>query len=486
MKIRFDVPGLTSSTPDRWAIRSAGQATSSQARPAACAIDRPAGQELSRTDRARKSPLRARERPCLVMDNQDLEIILLGTGTSGQLPNVSCLTNHLDPNPRPACRTCLSTTTAEGKNNIRRNTSAVVRGKRPDGSKSLILIDCGKSFLSSALEFFPKFGLRKIDAVLLTHAHADAINGLDDLRGWTLKGVIQPFVKVYVSAHTLSEIARSWPYMVESSKATGGGDVPAFEWIVIDENRDFFVEGIRVTPLNVHHGRFFDPPPAAPTNSSPNLPTCSDSLSDAIAPPPGPAPIRPFFCLGFIFHPSIVYLSDVSYIPESEWSKLLLTPLSLDALTSSASTNAPMFSPAPMDQLTPPASPPATPLGMSASDSPAWPVLFLDCLFLQEHPSHFGILHALTTILRLQPTRTYLMGFSHALSHEEWTALGQDLDGTREQGKEEAIVQTAKSLAGEVWEEAKKRAVSVRPAFDGLRIECEVDAKGGIHVRELD
>lgn len=25
-----------------------------------------------------------------------------------------------------------------------------------------------------------------------------AINGLDDLRGWTLKGVIQPFVKVYV------------------------------------------------------------------------------------------------------------------------------------------------------------------------------------------------------------------------------------------------------------------------------------------------
>lgn len=52
------------------------------------------------------------------------------------------------------------------------------------------------------------------------------------------------------SAFTLKEIAASWPYMVETSRATGGGDVPAFEWHVIDEERDFIVEGIRITPLN--------------------------------------------------------------------------------------------------------------------------------------------------------------------------------------------------------------------------------------------
>lgn len=25
-----------------------------------------------------------------------------------------------------------------------------------------------------------------------------AINGLDDLRGWTLKGIVQPFIKVFL------------------------------------------------------------------------------------------------------------------------------------------------------------------------------------------------------------------------------------------------------------------------------------------------
>ena len=36
-----------------------------------------------------------------------------------------------------------------------------------------IVIDVGKSFQASAVEWFPKYGLRRIDAVLITHAHAD-------------------------------------------------------------------------------------------------------------------------------------------------------------------------------------------------------------------------------------------------------------------------------------------------------------------------
>jgi L-ascorbate metabolism protein UlaG (beta-lactamase superfamily) len=69
------------------------------------------------------------------------------------------------------------------------------------------VIDVGKNFQAAAVEWFPKYGLRTIDAVLITHAHADglstssdhaktilvtyligfgipaAVNGLDDLRG---------------------------------------------------------------------------------------------------------------------------------------------------------------------------------------------------------------------------------------------------------------------------------------------------------------
>lgn len=41
--------------------------------------------------------------------------------------------------------------------------------------RSTIVIDVGKNFQAAALEWFPKYGLRRIDGVLITHAHADGI-----------------------------------------------------------------------------------------------------------------------------------------------------------------------------------------------------------------------------------------------------------------------------------------------------------------------
>jgi phosphoribosyl 1,2-cyclic phosphodiesterase len=42
-----------------------------------------------------------------------------------------------------------------------------------DSSLRAIVIDVGKNFQAAAVEWFPKYGLRRIDAVLITHAHAD-------------------------------------------------------------------------------------------------------------------------------------------------------------------------------------------------------------------------------------------------------------------------------------------------------------------------
>jgi len=65
-----------------------------------------------------------------------LEFIFLGTGTSGSLPNVSCLTA---PESEPPCKTCLSTLKPEGKKNIRRNTSGVLRIEGRDGKTRYVL-----------------------------------------------------------------------------------------------------------------------------------------------------------------------------------------------------------------------------------------------------------------------------------------------------------------------------------------------------------
>lgn len=51
-----------------------------------------------------------------------VEIVFLGTGTSGAVPNVSCLTN-----PEQSCMVCLSAMTPQGKKNMKKNTSLMVR-----------------------------------------------------------------------------------------------------------------------------------------------------------------------------------------------------------------------------------------------------------------------------------------------------------------------------------------------------------------------
>ncbi|XP_040872794.1 putative hydrolase C777.06c-like isoform X3 [Glycine max] len=119
------------------------------------------------------------------------ELIFLGTGTSEGVPRVSCLTN-----PLLKCEVC-SKAAQPGNKNRRLNTSILIRHPNSSGTHNNILIDAGKFFYHSALHWFPAFGIRTIDAVIITHSHADAIGGLDDLRDWTNN--VQPHIPIYVA-----------------------------------------------------------------------------------------------------------------------------------------------------------------------------------------------------------------------------------------------------------------------------------------------
>jgi hypothetical protein len=114
--------------------------------------------------------------------------------------------------------------------NRRRNTCAALRFRDPSQPSELktAIIDAGKSFYEAALDHFPRHGMRTIDALILTHGHADACFGLDDLRQWTIgpEGYrTQNAIDVYLNEETMGVVGGAYPYLVDKKMATGGGDV---------------------------------------------------------------------------------------------------------------------------------------------------------------------------------------------------------------------------------------------------------------------
>jgi phosphoribosyl 1,2-cyclic phosphodiesterase len=173
-------------------------------------------------------------------------IVFLGTGTSEGVPRVSCLTN-----PNSDCPVCPDAM-KPGSPNRRRNTSLLIQRELSDGRTSNIIIDAGKFFYESAMNWFPKYGVRTMDALVITHAHADAVGGFDDLRDWTNNA--QETLPIYLRETDLDSVESLFYYLVDRSKQTGGGGVAKLNFETIDAN-PFDVDALTFTPLPVEHGK---------------------------------------------------------------------------------------------------------------------------------------------------------------------------------------------------------------------------------------
>jgi phosphoribosyl 1,2-cyclic phosphate phosphodiesterase len=123
-------------------------------------------------------------------------LVVLGSGTSMGVPTIGC-----------ECRVCISTDPRD-----RRTRPSVM--VEYDGRR--VLIDTTPDFRAQAI----REGIRHVDAVLYTHAHADHILGLDDLRPLTFHQ--RENIPLYAFEPTYRRVSQMFSYIFEGNYRYGG------------------------------------------------------------------------------------------------------------------------------------------------------------------------------------------------------------------------------------------------------------------------
>ncbi|SIQ30230.1 phosphoribosyl 1,2-cyclic phosphate phosphodiesterase [Paracoccus thiocyanatus] len=191
---------------------------------------------------------------------------ILGCGSSGGVPRLGGRWGECDPsNPR----------------NRRRRCSLLVE-RLGDGGITRLLIDTGPDLVAQLLDA----GVGELDAVAYTHAHADHIHGIDDLRQVVFN--TRRRMPAWADAPTAAALKARFGYIFETPP--GSSYPPVCDLQALDG--PFAIDGaggrIEVAPFQVEHGDM-----------------------NALG-----------FRLGGT-GPSLVYLPDVLAIPEDAWPVIM-------------------------------------------------------------------------------------------------------------------------------------------------------------------
>ena len=155
-----------------------------------------------------------------------MKVTFLGTGTSHGVPMIAC-----------DCPTCRS----KDPRDKRLRPSIFLH---LDGGAG-ILVDAGPDLRQQALAH----DLRRVDAIVFTHGHADHVLGLDETRRFT--AVQQRPMTCYGDAATLDDIRRMFGYVFDRATTKGGG-LPQLELARI--GGPFRVAGQEIHPVPLMHG----------------------------------------------------------------------------------------------------------------------------------------------------------------------------------------------------------------------------------------
>jgi phosphoribosyl 1,2-cyclic phosphodiesterase len=165
------------------------------------------------------------------------------------------------------------------------------------------MVDAGKTLRDTVLKNFPRLNISTIDALLLTHGHADAMMGLDDLRDLQIVSEVRENgkpvgyasktgpIRIISNAATLQRAHEAFPYLSTAIDFVKPGilqrRVAHLEWDEIDDDARVDICDVPVRSFPVFHG-------------------------------------GTYISLGFAFghDASFVYISDISALPDASQAYL--------------------------------------------------------------------------------------------------------------------------------------------------------------------
>jgi phosphoribosyl 1,2-cyclic phosphate phosphodiesterase len=167
-----------------------------------------------------------------------VRVTILGSGTSHGVPAIGC-----------DCAVCRS----EDPKDRRTRPSILIEVPAPATDRASytrdvrsILVDTSTDLRAQALAN----NVRRVDAILFTHAHADHVFGLDDVRRFNQ--MQRSPIPCYASAETAASLRHMFGYVFEQPAQKGGG-LPQIA--LFDIAGTFTLGTVDIVPIRVLHGQ---------------------------------------------------------------------------------------------------------------------------------------------------------------------------------------------------------------------------------------